>query len=494
MRAAMSNRRSRVAVAGAGAVALALVASSAEAVVQAGEDATALAAAMSATTVTGAALSVDYECEADDPATPEDESLCPTGVGTTPLAGFPTHGSTYTVITSGDAALADDPNDDVGSGWDWGVEATPIGSGVYDWQVLRVDLGAATGNCLAFDFKFMSEEYPEFVSSGYNDAFIAQLNTWGVTADPATQTVTAPGNFAAGAGDVISVDGAGPSAMGAAQAAGTTYDGSTLPLIARTPVAPGSTNSLYLTIFDQGDGILDSAALVDNVRYETLAAGQCKSLAVDPFEGSTGVVVAPGTTGSFSPTLSTFTVPLVSNLPTGPIPTTVNGAASFYNWGDVVPRRNARAAQVTTPLGTGSLTIPAGGSGNLVITNTPAGIAAVQAAKAQPAALLAQAQKATQLAKKYVKKAKKLVKKAKKLKKQAATAPPAQAAKLLKQAKKLLKKAKKLKKKAKKLKRQAATLTATSKTLAAQPLGTVVVTLTNPANGKSELLRFQIPR
>jgi hypothetical protein len=333
------------------------------------------------------------------------------------------------------------------------------------------------------------------VGSGYNDAFIAQLNTWGVTADPVTQTVTAPGNFAAGAGDVISVDGAGPSAMTAAQAAGTTYDGSTLPLIARTPVAPGSANSLYLTIFDQGDGVLDSAALVDNVRYETLAAGQCKSLAVDPFEGTTGVVVAPGTTGAFSPTLSTFTVPLVSNLPTGPIPTTVNGVASFLNWGDVVPRVQARAAQrVSTPLGSGSLTIPAGGSGNLVITNTAAGIAAVQAAKAQPAALLAQAQEATQLAKKYAKQAKKLKKKAKKLTKQAASAPPAQAAKLLKKAKKLKKKAKKLLKKSKALTRQAATLTATSKTLAAQPLGTVVVTLTNPANGKSELLRFQIPR
>ena len=494
MRADTVIRRSRAAVVGVGAVALTLVGSSAEAVVQTGDDASALAAAMSAVPVTGAALGVDYACETDDPGTPEDESACPTGVGTTPLAGFPTSGSTYTILTSGNAALADDPNDDEGSGLDWGVEGTPIGSEVYDYQVLRVDLGAAGGNCLAFDFKFLSEEYPEYVSSGYNDAFIAQLNTWSVTADSATQTVSAPGNFAAGAGDFISVDGAGPSAMTAEQAAGSTYDGSTLPLVARTPVAPGSSNSLYLTIFDQGDGILDSAAFIDNLRYENLASGQCKSLAVDPFEGTTGVVVAPGTTGSFSPNLATFTVPLVSNLPTGPIPTTVSGVASFYNWGDVVPRVNARSARAVTRLGSGSATIPAGGSGNLVITNTASGIAAVQAAKAQPALLLAQAQQATQLANKYAKKAKKLVKKAKKLKKKAATAPPEQAAKLLKQAKKLVKKAKKLVRKSRRLKRQAAALTAQSRTLAAQPLGTVVVTLTNPANGKSELLRFRIPR
>lgn len=418
-----------------------------------------LAAAMSATTVTGASLSIDYDCVADDPATAEDEGLCPTGVGTTPMAGFPTHGGTYGIITSGNAALADDPNVDGGSGYDWGEPATPIGPGVFDHQVMRIDLGAATGNCLAFDFKFLSEEFPEFVNLGYNDAFVAQLNTWSVTADPTTQTVTAPGNFAAGAGDIISVDGAGPSAMSAAQAAGSTYDGSTLPLIARTPVSPGSVNSIYLTVFDQGDGILDSAALVDNIRFENQAAGKCKSLAVDPFEGTTGVVVAPGQTGTFSPTLATFTIPLVSNLPTGPIPTTVSGVASFLNWGDVVPRTSARTAmKLTTALGSGSVTIPSGGAGNLVITNTPAGIAAVQAAKAQPAALLAQAKKATQ------------------------------------QAKKLKKKAKKSLKRSRSLKKQAANLTATSRALAAQPLGTVVVTLTNPANGKSELLRIQVPR
>ena len=265
------------------------------------------------------------------------------------------------------------------------------------------------------------------------------------------------------------------------QAAGSTYDGATLPLIARIPVTPGSINSLFLTIFDQGDGILDSAAFVDNLRYENLAAAQCKSLALDPFEGTTGVVVTPGTTGAFSPTLATFTVPLTSNLPTGPIDTNLTATAAFLNWGDLVPRKAARMAKkATTALGSGTAKIPAGGTGNLVVTNTPEGVAAVQAAKAAPAALLAQAKLAIQ-------KAKKLTKKAKKLKRQAKTAPPAKAVKLLKKAKKLLKKAKKLRK-------RAAALTAQSKTLSAQPLGTVVVNMTNTGNGKSELLRIQIPR
>ncbi len=455
-----------------------------------------LAAAMSATTVTGASLSIDYDCVADDPATAEDEGLCPTGRRHDTDGGLPDQRWHLRHHHLGQRGTRRRPQPRRRLRLRLGQAGDAHRSRrVYDHQVLRIDLAAATGNCLAFDFKFLSEEFPEFVNSGYNDAFVAQLNTWSVTADPATQTVTAPGNFAAGAGDIISVDGSGPSAMSEAQAAGTTYDGSTLPLIARTPVSPGSVNSLYLTVFDQGDGILDSAALVDNIRFENQAAGKCKSLAVDPFEGTTGVVVAPGQTGTFSPTLATFTIPLVSNLPTGPIPTTVSGVASFLNWGDVVPRTSARTAmKLTTALGSGSVTIPSGGAGNLVITNTPAGIAAVQAAKAQPAALLAQAKKATQQAKKLKKKAKKLTKKAKKLKKQAKSSGPAKAAKLLKKAKKLKKKAKKSLKRSRSLKKQAANLTATSRALAAQPLGTVVVTLTNPANGKSELLRIQVPR
>ena len=181
--------------------------------------------------------------------------------------------------------MADDPNIAGGDGYGWNVPATAIGAGVYDYQVVRIDLPAASTACLAFDFRFLSDEYPEYVNTNYNDAFIAQLDTWSVAADPATQTVTAPGNFAGGAGDVISVDAGGPSAMVDAAGLGTIYDGATPLLTARAPVAVGSVHSLYLTIFDQGDAILDSAVFLDNLRFETIDAAKCKSLAVDPFEG-----------------------------------------------------------------------------------------------------------------------------------------------------------------------------------------------------------------
>ena len=401
-------------------------------------------------------MGVDYPCG----------TACPTGVATTPLGTFPTNGSTFGILTTGDAALADDPNDDTGSGEDWGVAGTAIGGDVHDYQIARIDLGPATGTCLAFDFRFLSEEFPEYVTAGFNDAFVAQLNVWGVTADSAAQTISAPGDFAAGSGDVISVDASGPSAMTAAQAAGTTYDGATLPLVARTPVTPGNTNSLFLTIFDQGDGILDTAVFVDNLRYETLPAGQCKSLAVEPFEGTTGVTLVAGSTPAFTPGYAAMNLPLTCNLPPGPLNCDVTATSAFVDWGDVVPRKAARAARATTALGAGSASIKGGATGTLTLASTPAGVAAINAAKAEPAKLKAAA--------------KKLTKKSKKLKKKAKTSAPAKAAKLLKKAKKLGKKAKSTKKKA--------------AALAKAPLGTAVVTVTNPANGKSDVLRVQVPR
>ena len=152
--------------------------------------------------------------------------------------------------------------------------------------------GHRDDRCLAFDFRFFSEEYIEYVDKGFNDAFVAQLNTVSVTVDPATQLVNAPGNFAGGAGDVISVDSGGPERHVDAHTPvdiGTTYDGATPLLTARIPVTPGTANSVFLTIFDQGDDRLDSAVFVDNMRYEDIDATKCKSLALDPYEGTTGV-------------------------------------------------------------------------------------------------------------------------------------------------------------------------------------------------------------
>ena len=69
-------------------------------------------------------------------------------------------------------------------------------------------------------------------------------------------------------------------------------------------------HSLYLTIFDQGDAILDSAVFLDNLRFETIDAAKCKSLAVDPYDGLTGVSPVAGNPPKLSKDKSTLTFPV----------------------------------------------------------------------------------------------------------------------------------------------------------------------------------------
>ena len=44
--------------------------------------------------------------------------------------------------------------------------------------VLAIPINVPAGaNCLSFDFRFLSEEYPDFINSQFNDAFIAELDS-----------------------------------------------------------------------------------------------------------------------------------------------------------------------------------------------------------------------------------------------------------------------------------------------------------------------------
>ena len=70
----------------------------------------------------------------------------------------------------------------------------------------------------------------------------------------------------------ISINAAGAASMSEGEAAGTTYDGATPLLSASTPITSGA-HSLYLSIFDQGDHIYDSAIFLDRLRLGT-AAGE----------------------------------------------------------------------------------------------------------------------------------------------------------------------------------------------------------------------------
>ena len=186
-------------------------------------------------------------------------------VATDPLAGFPREGSSFGLLSTGAAAHAYLPNDQGDRSTDYGTTSTRSNS-VHDVTVLKIDLNVpAPANCLlGVDFRFLSDEYPEYVGSSYNDAFIAEVDqsTWTVTGNQ----INSPGNFAFDQqGNPITVNAAGAASMTAEFAAGTTYDGATDVLSAATPLTPGQ-HSLYFSLFDTGDGGYDSAVLIDNLR------------------------------------------------------------------------------------------------------------------------------------------------------------------------------------------------------------------------------------
>lgn len=201
-------------------------------------------------------------------------SAATTAVRTDSIGGFPTTaGGDYAVFSTGRAdelTLPDDaPNRSTGlSGETY--------RNTYDATTLKIDFTVAAGfNCLAsLKIKFLSEEYPEFVGSSFNDAAIVELdaNDWSLSGDD----VVAPSNIAFFGTDPITVNTTGPAAASPASAAGTTFDAATPILSARSPISPGA-HSLYITIFDVSDEIYDSAILLDDLSVTSVSdpAAQC---------------------------------------------------------------------------------------------------------------------------------------------------------------------------------------------------------------------------
>ena len=199
----------------------------------------------------------------------------PVAVGQSNLSGFPRKGSSFAILSTGCAPLADKPNQSGSTGCTNGGVKTRGARDVVIWRIrFRVPQGA---NCLSFRFKFLSEEYPEWVGSEYSDALLAEVRhspSWhaGNNQDP---TIEAPDNFATTRdGKLISINSTGVARVSRGAAKGTTYDAATGKLRASTPVKPG-THLLYISLFDQGDRQYDSAAFID--RLLVRHAQKCRS-------------------------------------------------------------------------------------------------------------------------------------------------------------------------------------------------------------------------
>ncbi len=184
----------------------------------------------------------------------------PAGVGVSDSSlgtWFPTQGSTFTILSTGNAADASSPNDSDSLSTELSGLDNSQGN---DLVRLHLQLKVPSAiNCASFDFAFYSEEFPEFVGSQFNDVFTAQLNNSSLSIDQ-NNLVVAPGNFAFDPqGNIVSIN----TVFGVSGMTGTTYDGVTPLLRARTAVVSGVTIDVYLSIQDLGDSIYDSAVFLD---------------------------------------------------------------------------------------------------------------------------------------------------------------------------------------------------------------------------------------
>ena len=179
------------------------------------------------------------------------------------------------------------------------VTGCPSGNSINDALELKLQLKApsnATG--FQFDFRFFSHEYPEYICSRYNDFFIVLLtstasgipqdtnivfdkngnpvsvnNAFFTTCNPITCNSSCSPNYTKGciSGRCETVYGACPDGNSdlAAFTGGTYTGGATAWLTTQAPIVGGETFTLEFIIWDTGDSILDSAAIIDNFRWIT---------------------------------------------------------------------------------------------------------------------------------------------------------------------------------------------------------------------------------
>ncbi|MCB9186055.1 MAG: choice-of-anchor L domain-containing protein [Flavobacteriales bacterium] len=169
------------------------------------------------------------------------------------------------VLCTGPVTLAPGPNNTGGEGQDNGQPGASelnglAGASTYNAVILEFDF-IPLSNSIEFNYVFGSEEYPEWVSSGFNDAFAFFISGPGIAGQqnialvPGTAIPVTIDNINAGSYSQYYVNNAG----------GTTiqYDGFTTVLTATSVVQACETYHLKLMIADAGDGYWDSGVFLE---------------------------------------------------------------------------------------------------------------------------------------------------------------------------------------------------------------------------------------
>lgn len=187
------------------------------------------------------------------------------GIFETAAVSFPRAGGTYVILNTGDVreALSGDQSNGLSSSLQ-GLNTNANEDLVQMTLRLRIPSGQ---NALRFDWKYVSEEFPNFVGGSFNDGFLAELNASTFTIEGAD--IIAPNNVAFDPNDnIISVNATGALTMSADQAVGTSFNGGT-PALTSTIGLPRNASevTIIFSVFDVGDSRFDSGIMLDNIRF-----------------------------------------------------------------------------------------------------------------------------------------------------------------------------------------------------------------------------------
>jgi len=213
------------------------------------------------------------------------------------------------ILTTGPIEIALPPNNTEMAGVDLGLPGNPMlqglaGATTYDAIVLEFDF-VPLSNTAQFRYVFGSEEYPEFVNTGFNDAFAFFISGPGIAATygvanynmarvPGTNLPVTIDNVNDNANAQYYVSNWGGGLFGGPGNVPVQYDGLTTVLTATAQVQACETYHLMMMIADAGDGIYDSGvfieenSLISNVVQIEASTASADSVA---YEGCTSATV-----------------------------------------------------------------------------------------------------------------------------------------------------------------------------------------------------------
>ncbi len=206
---------------------------------------------------------------------------------------MPREGSSLLAISSGAARNPTDPGFyDPGGNWKDSIphgsppgypKEAPACPGVitgepYDSAGLQLNIQVPSdAKSLSFNSNFYTYEFPAWICSEYNDYFVVMMNPkvpdlvdGNIAFDSQGNSISVNAGFL----QVCTPQTAGgkdfPCPLGPGDLNGTNFEShaATGWLETTAPVTPGSQITLLFTVWDSGDGVLDSTTLIDNFKFD----------------------------------------------------------------------------------------------------------------------------------------------------------------------------------------------------------------------------------